>query len=96
LAPGPISPSYAVLRELAKHPDREQLVQANPNITKREAREIMRKLKHTGVEKAKAAQEVTSRRSRQARCADGNRSSCSASAPNGHRSLTNVVNICLP
>ena len=45
LAPGPNSPSYAVLRELATHPEREQIICNNPNITKREAQRKMRGLK---------------------------------------------------
>jgi hypothetical protein len=43
LAPGPISTSYAVLRELATHPDREQIIRKNPNLTKREALALRRK-----------------------------------------------------
>jgi hypothetical protein len=39
-APGPVS--YAVLRELQTHPDREAIVKEKPKITKREAQEIMR------------------------------------------------------
>ena len=42
-APGPVS--YAVLRELQDHPDREAIVKKNPKITKREAQEIMREWK---------------------------------------------------
>src|SRR6516165_10066583 len=42
LAPGPISTSYAVLRELQTHPDRAQIIRKNPNLTKREAHERMR------------------------------------------------------
>ena len=45
LAPGPKSVSYAVLRELATHPEREQIIRDNPNITKREAQRKMRGLK---------------------------------------------------
>jgi hypothetical protein len=54
LAPGPISVSYAVLRELQKHPKREQIIQAHPNLTKREAHEMMRALTQG---KAKGANE---------------------------------------
>jgi hypothetical protein len=47
LAPGPDSlVSYAVLRELATHPDREQIIKAKPNITKREAHDKMRNLEN--------------------------------------------------
>jgi hypothetical protein len=45
LAPGPILPSYAVLRELATHPEREQIIRDNPNLTKSEAQQKMRDLK---------------------------------------------------
>jgi hypothetical protein len=51
LALGPISTSYAVLRELQTHPDREQIIRKNPSITKREAHERMRELKGTAKEK---------------------------------------------
>jgi hypothetical protein len=57
LAPGPISTSYAVLRELATHPDRAELIRKNPIITKREAHELMRKQKHAAEEKQKQEQE---------------------------------------
>jgi hypothetical protein len=40
-APGPVS--YSVLRALQDHPDREQIVEDNPQITKREAEELRRK-----------------------------------------------------
>jgi hypothetical protein len=53
LAPGPISVSYAVLRELQKHPEREQIIQAKPYLTKREAREEMLKFKGTPKNKQK-------------------------------------------
>jgi hypothetical protein len=43
LAPGPKSVSYAVLRELQKHPAREQIIRERPSLTKREAHEEMRK-----------------------------------------------------
>ena len=36
-------PSYAVLRELATHPDRAKIIQDDPAITKREAANLMRK-----------------------------------------------------
>src|SRR6516164_11519371 len=55
LAPGPISTSYAVLRELQTHPDRAQIIRKNPNLTKREAHERMRELK--GAAKTKQEQE---------------------------------------
>ena len=55
LAPGPnLVPLYAVLRELATHPEREQLIAEYPELTKREARDRMRK--HNG--KAKEAKET--------------------------------------
>jgi len=50
-APGRESVSYAVLRELATHPDREEIIRKDPNITKREAHDQMRKLKGTAKEK---------------------------------------------
>ena len=55
LAPGPISTSYAVLRELQTHPDRAQIIRKNPNLTKREAHELMRK--REGAAKTKQEQE---------------------------------------
>jgi hypothetical protein len=55
LAPGPNLVSYAVLRELATHPDREQIISTNQNLTKREAHSLMRG--HTYDEKVKAQQE---------------------------------------
>ena len=55
LAPGPISTSYAVLRELQTHPDRAEIIRKNPNLTKREAHERMRELK--GAAKTKQEQE---------------------------------------
>lgn len=39
-APGPVS--YAVLRELQDHPEREKIVNENPKITKREAQKLRR------------------------------------------------------
>jgi hypothetical protein len=57
LAPGPISPSYAVLRELATHPEREQIIGKNPNLTKREAHERMRTLDNDTKEKRQQDQE---------------------------------------
>ena len=58
LAPGPnLVPQYAVLRELATHPEREQIIRQNPNITKREAHDKMRALKRNEKEKAEEAQE---------------------------------------
>jgi hypothetical protein len=53
LAPGPISVSYAVLRELQKHPKRDQIIRAQPHLTKREAREEMLKFKGTPNNKQK-------------------------------------------
>jgi hypothetical protein len=41
-APGPQSVSYSVLRELATHPQRAQILRDNPKITKQEAHEKMR------------------------------------------------------
>jgi hypothetical protein len=57
LAPGPISLSYAVLRELATHPEREQIISKNSNLTKREALDMMRELKGAAKEKQKQEQE---------------------------------------
>jgi DNA repair exonuclease SbcCD ATPase subunit len=57
LAPGPISISYAVLRELATHPAREQIISKNLNLTKREALDMMRELKGAAKEKQKQEQE---------------------------------------
>jgi hypothetical protein len=57
LAPGPISTSYAVLRELATHPDREQILQDKPGITKREAHDEMRKLKGAAQEEQEQEEE---------------------------------------
>src|SRR6516162_5690696 len=54
LAPGPISTSYAVLRELATHPDREQIIRNNPHLTKREAQGLVRK--HTGADEERRQQ----------------------------------------
>jgi hypothetical protein len=54
-APGPQSVSYSVLRELATHPKREEIVRANPNITKRQAQQEMTKLKDADEEKKKGA-----------------------------------------
>ena len=55
-APGRESiPSYAVLRELAAHPNHEQIIRDNPKITKREAYELRRK--YQGKEKEKQKQE---------------------------------------
>jgi hypothetical protein len=45
-APGPIS--WAVLRVLQSHPDRLELVNDNPHMTKAEARELMQKYKDEG------------------------------------------------
>jgi hypothetical protein len=58
LAPGPnLVPSYAVLRELATHPEREQIIAKHPDTTKREARDRMRKHNGTAKEAKEAAQE---------------------------------------
>jgi hypothetical protein len=54
LAPGPKLPSYSVLRELApsaSNPEVAKVIRDDPNITKREALDLKRKLK--GVEKEK-------------------------------------------
>lgn len=60
LAPGPnLVPQYAVLRELATHPEREQIIRQNPNLTKREARDKMRALKRNEKEKAEEARRRT-------------------------------------
>src|SRR6516164_10222045 len=56
LAPGPISTSYAVLRELQTHPDRAQIIQKNPSLTKREAHKIVRKIKSAEEEKQEQEQ----------------------------------------
>jgi hypothetical protein len=40
VAPGPVS--YAVLRELQNHPQRQEIVEQNPQITKREAQRLRR------------------------------------------------------
>jgi hypothetical protein len=57
-APGRESiPSYAVLRELATHPDRAQIIRKNSNLTKREALDIMRKFKGVAKEKQQQEQE---------------------------------------
>jgi hypothetical protein len=42
-APGPVS--YAVRRELQDHPDRAEIVKEQPNLTKAQARKIMREFK---------------------------------------------------
>jgi hypothetical protein len=55
-APGPQSVSYAVLRELATHPEREQIIRDNPNLTKREAQERMRELKDRHAKSATSKQ----------------------------------------
>jgi hypothetical protein len=58
LAPGPnLVPSYAVLRELAKHPERQQLIAEYPELTKREARDRMHKHNGTAKEAKETAQE---------------------------------------
>ena len=57
LAPGPNFTSYAVLRELATHPDREETIRQKPNITKREAHDLMRKQANVTKEKQEREQE---------------------------------------
>jgi hypothetical protein len=60
LAPGPKLPSYAVLRELAPYatnPECAESIRDNPNITKREAQEIKRKLKSAAEEQQREEQE---------------------------------------
>ena len=57
LAPGPISTSYAVLRELATRPEREQIISKYPDLTKREAHDKMRKLKGSAKKKQQEEQE---------------------------------------
>jgi hypothetical protein len=56
-APGPQSVSYSVLRELETHPDRAQIIQDRPNLTKREAHDLMRKYEGAAEEKQKQDQE---------------------------------------
>jgi hypothetical protein len=51
VAPGPLSPSYTVLRELKTLPDREEILREKPNMTKREAAAIKRKSKLAEQEK---------------------------------------------
>ena len=41
LRPGAQIPSYAVLRELATHPDRAEIIEADPNLTKQDAHRLM-------------------------------------------------------
>jgi hypothetical protein len=50
-------PSYAALRELAAHPDREEIVAKDPNITKREAHRLMRQQAYTAKTKREQEQE---------------------------------------
>jgi hypothetical protein len=49
-APAPLS--FAVLQELQDHPDRAEIVMEKPNLTKREARDIVRQ--HNGREAEKS------------------------------------------
>jgi hypothetical protein len=57
-APGRFSiPSYSVLRELQTHPDRAEIIQTNPNITKGEAHKLMLKLKGAEEEQQQEEQE---------------------------------------
>jgi hypothetical protein len=51
-APERQSSSYSARKELAAHPDRENIITKNPNITKQEARHEMRK--HHGIAEEKA------------------------------------------
>jgi hypothetical protein len=44
-APGRELPSYSILRELASHANRAEIIQEHPDITKREALALKRKLK---------------------------------------------------
>ena len=48
---------YSVLRELAGHKEREKIIHKDPNITKREAREEVRKLNGTAKKKQQQEQE---------------------------------------
>jgi hypothetical protein len=52
-APGPVS--YAVLRELQAHPGRAAIVEKNPTMSKREARELAQEDKHKGQAKKQKA-----------------------------------------
>jgi hypothetical protein len=56
-APGRESVSYAVLRELATHPEREQLISKHPNLTKRGARNLMRGQETATKDKQKQTQQ---------------------------------------
>jgi hypothetical protein len=59
LAPGPKLPSYSVLRELtpyASDPEVAKIIRDDPNITKREALHLKRKLKGVEKEKTKVKQ----------------------------------------
>ena len=47
--------SYSVRKELATHPKREQIIRDNPNLTRREAQDLMRR--HRGTEKEKQKQD---------------------------------------
>jgi hypothetical protein len=64
LAPGPKMPSYSVLRELAPHasdPECQKAIRENPDISKRKALDLKRKLKGTEEkqeQETKAAQEA--------------------------------------
>lgn len=60
LAPGPKLPSYSVLRELAPYASNsecQEAIRANPNITKRTAQDLKRKLDSAGKEKAQETKE---------------------------------------
>jgi hypothetical protein len=55
-APGRLS--YAVLRELATHDDREQIIRDNPNMSKREAQELMRRYRRAAKGEAEETAEA--------------------------------------
>jgi hypothetical protein len=57
LAPGPNFISYAVLRELATHDDREEIIRKQPDLTKRKAHDLMRKQASATKEKQERAED---------------------------------------
>jgi hypothetical protein len=57
-APGRELPSYSVLRELAPHANRAQIIRDNPDITKSEAHALMRKQGHAVKEQQEQEQEA--------------------------------------
>jgi hypothetical protein len=57
LAPGAKIPPYTVLRELATHPDRAEIIEKDPAITKREACQLVRREKATAEEDQQEKQE---------------------------------------